>query len=43
MTLTDRTNGRKYQLAKRFVSAGKFAKYQEATTGRRYNLVKVYL
>lgn len=43
MTIIDRTNGRKYQLVKRFVAPGKPALFQEALSGRRYNLVKVYL
>jgi hypothetical protein len=41
--ITDRSNGQKYQLVKRFVRTGQAARYQEAGTGRRYNLVKVYL
>jgi hypothetical protein len=43
MILIDRANGRKYQLVKRFASSKISARYLEATTGRRYNLVKVYL
>lgn len=43
MKLIDRTNGRKYQLVKRFVKDGKPAQCHEARTGRRYNLVRVYL
>lgn len=43
MIIKDRTNGRKYRLVKRFASDREPARYQEAQTGRRYNLVKVYL
>lgn len=43
MIATDRTNSRRYQIVKVFVVAGQPAKYQEAKTGRRYNLVKRYI
>jgi hypothetical protein len=43
MILTDRSTGQKYQLVKRFARTGQPARYQEMTTGRRYNLVRVYL
>lgn len=43
MILTDRQTGLRYQLVKRFARTGQPARYQEARTGRRYNLVKVYL
>ena len=43
MILTDRNNGQRYQLVKRFRRAGQPARFQEARTGRRYDLVKVYL
>lgn len=34
------TNGRKYVAVKRFTPAGK---YQDRTTGQRYDLVKKYI
>jgi hypothetical protein len=43
MILRDRATGERYQLVKRFARIGQPAKFQEAGTGRRYNLVKVYL
>jgi hypothetical protein len=43
MILIDRATGQRYQLVKRFARTGQPAKYREARTGRRYNLVKVYI
>jgi hypothetical protein len=43
MILIDRSTGQRYQLVKRFARTGQSARYQEARTGRRYNLMKVYL
>lgn len=43
MILIERETGRKYQLVKRFTRIGQSARYQEAVTGRRYNLLKVYI
>lgn len=40
MILTDRTNGRKYQLVKKYDGGGQ---YYEAATHRRYTLVKQYI
>lgn len=41
MQFTDRTNGRKYVLIRKFVATG--GTHMEASTGRRYNLVKRYI
>lgn len=43
MILRDRANGQRYQLVKRFRYAGQPAQYCEAGTGRRYDLVRVWL
>lgn len=40
MTIIDRVTGRRYQLVKRSSPSGH---YLNARTGKRYNLVKVYL
>lgn len=40
MTLIDRTNGRKYQLVKRWDPKGKF---MELPSQRRYSLHKIYI
>ena len=43
MITTDRLTGRRYQLVKVFAAAGTPARFMEAGTGRRYNLVRRYL
>lgn len=43
MIIRDRATGQRYRLVKRFARIGQSARYQEAQTGRRYNLVKVYI
>lgn len=43
MIIRDRATGQRYRLVKRFTRIGQSARYQEAGTGRRYNLWKVYI
>jgi hypothetical protein len=43
MVIRDRATGQRYQLVKRFAKDGEPARYQEAGSGRRYNLMKRYL
>ncbi len=42
-TMTERTTGRRYQLWKIFAAPAQPARFMEASTGRRYNVVKRYV